>query len=108
MYLHSRSTIAAWGSGNGREHDVRRRCARAGGDGELNLAKGALLAGTTLRTDGIQDLAEQIPDLVKAAAGHDLKFQVHVQFGGETPPEPGVVDRINVLLAEVSEDWKLK
>ena len=73
-----------------------------------DLAKGALLAGTTLRADGIQDLAEQIPDLVKAAVGHDLKFQVQVQFGGETPPEPGVVDRINALLAEVSEDWKLK
>ena len=61
-----------------------------------------------LRADGIQDLAEQISDLVKAAVGHDLKFQVQVRFGGETPPEPGIVDRINALLAEVSEDWKLK
>ena len=70
--------------------------------------RGLLVAGGTLPADGIQDLADQVPALLRAAVGHGLEFDVHVRFGGETPPEPDAVDRINALLAEVSEDWKLK
>ena len=40
--------------------------------------------------------------------GHDLKFRVRVDPGGETPPAPDAVDRINVLLAEASEGWRLE
>ena len=66
------------------------------------------MAETTLRADGIQDLADQIPDLLEAAVGHALEFRVRVEFGGETPPEPDIVDRANALLAEVSEVLKLE
>ena len=94
-------------------HAILRPPARDGrGDGSEEGAApklaNVLADEAVLRADGIQDLAEQIPVLVKAAVGHDLKFQVQVRFDDETPPEPGVVDRINALLAEVSEDWKLK
>ena len=66
------------------------------------------MAETTLRADGIQDLADQIPGLLEAAVGHDLEFRVQMRFGGETPPEPDAVDRVNALLAEASEELKLK
>ena len=69
--------------------------------------EGLLVAEATLLANGIQDLADQIPDLVKAAVGHDLKFRLRVEFGGETPPDPDAVNRINALLAEVSEELKL-
>ena len=70
--------------------------------------RGALVAETTLRADGIQDLADQIPGLLEAAVGHALEFHVRVRFGGETPPEPDAVDRVNALLAEASEELKLE
>jgi hypothetical protein len=67
-----------------------------------------LIAEATLQANGIQDLADQIPDIVKAAIGHDLKFGVRVEFGGENPPGPMVVDQLNALLAQVSEELKLR
>lgn len=79
-----------------------------GGESDAPRFKGVLVAEATLRADGIQDLADQIPDLLEAAVGHDLKFRVRVEFGGEIPPEPDIVDRANALLAEVSEELKLE
>ena len=79
-----------------------------GEEGAAPKPAGVLTAEATLRANGIQDLANQIPDLVKAAVGHDLKFRVRVEPGGETPPDPDAVDRINVLLAEASERWRLE
>ncbi len=66
------------------------------------------MAETTLRADGIQDLADQIPDLLEAAVGNALEFLVRVRFGGETPLEPDAVNRVNALFTEVSEELKLK
>ena len=77
------------------------------GEGDKRRPKGLLVAEATLLANGIQDLADQIPDLVKAAVGHDLKFRLRVEFGGETPPDPGAVDQVNTLLAQVSEELKL-
>ena len=79
-----------------------------GGEDDAPKPKGALTAETTLRADGIQDLADQIPGLLEAAVGHALEFHVQVRFGGETPPDPDAVDRVNALLAEASEELKLK
>ena len=70
--------------------------------------EGVLTAEATLPVDGVQDLAEQIPGLARAAVGYDLEFRVQVRFGGKTRPDPDVVSRIDVLLAEVSETLKLK
>lgn len=70
--------------------------------------KGLLVAEAMLLANGIQDLSDQVPDLVKAAVGHDLKFHLRVEFGGETPPEADAVEQINALLAEVSEELKLR
>ena len=70
-------------------------------------AAGALLAEAALESNGIQDLAEQIPDMAKAAVGNTLKFKIRIEFGGDTARDPAVVDKINALLSEVSDDLKL-
>ena len=78
-----------------------------GEEGDASRPRGAFTVEATLRADGIQDLADQIPSLLKAAVGHALEFHVQVRFGGETPPEPDAVDRVNALLAEASEELRL-
>ncbi len=70
--------------------------------------KGLLIAEAVLEANGIQDLADQIPDITKAAVGNDLKFNLRIEFGGETAPDPEAVDKINALLSEVSDELKLE
>ena len=69
---------------------------------------GLLTAEATLEASGIQDLADQIPELTKAAIGNTLMFNVRVQFEGTDPRDVEVVDRINRLLSEVSDDLRLE
>ena len=71
------------------------------------LPIGVFVAEAPLEASGIQDLADQIPDIAQAAVGGDLKFKVRIELGGDTPPDPAVVDKINALLSEVSDDLKL-
>ena len=68
---------------------------------------GTLIAEAALEANGIQDLADQIPDIAKAAVGNNLKFNVRIEFSGETPPNPEQVQKINELLSDVSDDLKL-
>ena len=69
--------------------------------------RGILMAEEVLEASGIQDLADQIPDLAKAAVGNTLKFNIRIEFGGETTPDPEAVEKINELLAEVSAKLRL-
>ena len=71
------------------------------------LPIGVFVAEAPLEASGIQDLADQIPNIAQAAVGGDLKFKVRIELGGDTPPDPAVVDKINALLSEVSDDLKL-
>ena len=59
-----------------------------GGEGRSQALKpqGLLIAEAVLEANGIQDLADQIANITKAAIGNDLKFNVRVEFGGETAP----------------------
>ena len=68
---------------------------------------GVLAAEAVLEANGIQDLADQIPEIAKAAVGNVLKFNIRVEFGGDKPPKGAAVERINDLLAEVSENLRL-
>jgi hypothetical protein len=70
--------------------------------------RGLLMAEDALEANGIQDLADQIPDISKAAVGNTLKFNIRIEFGGETTPDPEAVEKINELLAEVSDKLRLK
>ena len=68
---------------------------------------GLLVAEAVLEVNGIQDLADQVPDIAKAAVGNNLRFNIRVEFGGETAPDPKTVEKINELLSEVSDKLKL-
>ena len=68
---------------------------------------GVLIAEAPLEANGIQDLADQIPDMAQAAVGSALKFNVRIELGGDTTPDPEVVEKVNALLSEVSDDLKL-
>ena len=69
---------------------------------------GLLTAEAVLEANGIQDLADQIPEITKAAIGNDLKFSVRVELGGKGPPSAEAVEKINELLAEVSDTLRLQ
>ena len=68
---------------------------------------GLLVAEAALEAHGIQDLADQVPHIAKAAVGNNLHFNVRVELGGETTPDPETVEKINELLSEVSDKLKL-
>ena len=78
-----------------------------GGKPYEQLPLGMAIAEAPLEANGIQDLAEQIPGITQAAVGSKLKFNVRIELGGETAPDPAVVEKINALLSEVSDDLKL-
>ena len=69
---------------------------------------GTVIAEATLEANGVQDLADQIPEIAMAAVGLQLKFNVQIELSGDNPPDPSVLEAINSLLAEVSEDLKLR
>ncbi len=69
--------------------------------------KGVLTAEAAMEAHSIQELAEQIPDILNVAVGSALKFNVRIEVGGETAPDPTVVEKINSLLSAVSEELKL-
>ena len=69
---------------------------------------GTVTAEAMLEANGVQDLADKIPDISMAAVGHRLRFNIQIELGGENPPDPSVVDNINSLLAEVSQELKLR
>lgn len=68
---------------------------------------GILTAEATLEANAIQDLAEQLPELLTATIGSELKFTVRIEVGGETSPESELVERVNSLLSEVADDFRL-
>ena len=69
---------------------------------------GVLVAEADLEAHGIQDLADQIPAITEAAIGTEIKFNIRVEFGGESRPDPEAVEKINELLAEVDDTLRLK
>ena len=81
-------------NGGGHNRDVQKRL-------------GTVTAEATLEANGIQDLADQIPEMAMAAVGLELKFNVQIELSGDNPPELSIVEAINSLLAAVSEDLEL-
>ena len=73
----------------------------------MQLPLGVLVAEAPLEANGIQDLADQIPEIVQAAVGSALKFNVRIELGEDTTPDPEVVEKINALMSGVSDDLKL-
>ena len=107
---------APWPSGIGNAQHVILQIPLPGGVGDADgrpygsgdKPKGEFRAEAVLEANGIQDLADQIPDIAKAAVGNELKFKVRIDFGGENSPDPEAVKTINDLLADVSDSFKLE
>ena len=66
----------------------------------------SLTTEADLKPNQIQDLADQIGEIVKLAAGYDLKFRLQVELGGSNVPK-NVVEKINSLLGEISDQLTL-
>lgn len=77
------------------------------GDPYRPKREGQLTAQAELEASGIQDLADQIPAIIKAAVGAGIVFNVRIEVGGETPPDPEIVEKLNKLLGEISDELKL-
>ena len=81
---------------------------RGGSRHSRQTRPGLLTAEAVLEANGIQDLADQIPEIAKAAVGNDLKFNIRVEFGGKDSPPAEAVARINDLLSDVSDALRLR
>ena len=57
-----------------------------------------------LEPDGLQDLAERLPELLSVGAGWGLQFRVGVVLGEDVPDEAR--EALNDVLKQVSEDLK--
>ena len=68
---------------------------------------GAKVAAAELETNEIQDLADCVADIKKAAAGQHLRFKVSVELGENASVPQGVLDQVNALLARIKAGWKL-
>jgi Protein of unknown function (DUF499) len=69
---------------------------------------GVLVARAELRSNQIQDLADQISDITLAAAGLDLKFNIQVEVSGTTPASADAIAKLNKLFEGIAEDFKLR
>ena len=114
-WIEPTTDSAEWpGDFAGAQHVIFQVPAGDARDGEKPLyrsgsdSRGLPRAEAVLEADRIQDLADQVPELLKAAIGNDLKFTVRVEVGEENTPDPEALEKINELLAEVSEDLRLE
>lgn len=71
-------------------------------------APGTLAAEAELRPDEIQNLAEVMGNLLKAAAGLKLTFRLRVELSGDGDVSQEVVEKVNGLLAEASDGIQLR
>ena len=68
---------------------------------------GLLRASAKLSTDQVQDLADQIGEIKKAAAGAGLEIQVTIEVGVDTPASDEARAKVQALLAGVAEGLTL-
>ncbi len=69
---------------------------------------GVRVAEAELQSSQIQDLADSIGEIQKAAAGHGIKFRVRIEVGGEKPVNDSIARDIDKTLKGVSKDLSLK
>ncbi len=68
-----------------------------------------MVAEAELRPSEIQDLAEQLPEIRKAAGAADLKFRLRLELDGRgTSPSQDIVAKLNDLLAKISKALSFK
>ncbi len=70
--------------------------------------KGVYVAAADLAADQLQDLADALPDIVKASAGIPLRFHLTVSIGDGKQVRAETIESVRVLLEGISSDLKLK
>lgn len=76
------------------------------GPGPQPPTPGTRVAEAELRPNEIQDLADVVGELAGAAVGHQLKFGLRIELGGE--PSDEIVQKMNRFLQGVSEGLALR
>ena len=74
----------------------------------VSETSGAYTSSAVVEPDGLQDLVDALPEIVKAAAGVALEFRLDVTLGDGKEIAPDTVESINELLKDVSPDLRLK
>jgi hypothetical protein len=69
---------------------------------------GVRVAEADMDIGQFQDLADQLGDVKKAAAGFDLKLHVRIELSGARPVPSEVVNKINQLLEKISDSISMK
>ncbi len=69
---------------------------------------GQMVAEADLEPRQIQDLADQMPAITKAAVGLGLKIHVRIEVGEKTQPSAEAVKKINQALKEVSDGFSVE
>jgi hypothetical protein len=83
-----------------------RRKAGVSGRQTLSISDGAS-ATIALEAHEIQDLADDIDQLIAAAAGHELKLRVSVALHREGGASAEAVDAVNAVLGKIKDGWVL-
>jgi hypothetical protein len=68
---------------------------------------GVRIAKAELRPNQIQDLADQISEITRVAAGLDLKFRIEVELDGSGMNATEVIEKLNAMLTSIAKDLKL-
>jgi hypothetical protein len=71
------------------------------------LPSGTLLAEGDLQPGQIQDLADSMGELLKAAEGNDLRFRLRIELGGIDVLPQQVIDQVNKILRDISSEIQL-
>jgi hypothetical protein len=69
--------------------------------------KGSLRAAASLRAHQVQELAEQLPALTKAAVGLDISFYVGIEIKHSLALTEEAIEKLNQVLQQVSNELKL-
>jgi hypothetical protein len=81
------------------------------GFGGIETGPNILVARSELKPSEIQDLSDIMPKLleIKNKANIPLSFRVQVEFGdGQTQPDDETVRSLNLLLADISDDFQFE
>jgi hypothetical protein len=65
---------------------------------------GTLVAEGDLQPGQIQDLADSMGELLKAAEGNELRFRLRIELGGKDSLAQQVIEKINDILRSISDE----
>jgi hypothetical protein len=75
-----------------------------GAGGGVSKPKGVYTSSAALEPAALQDLVDALSDIVNAAAGISLRFQLEISLGKGESLSSSKVEEINTLLGSVSPD----